>query len=57
MTQKNNNKENKEEINIGYQLVYDEVYLKELRDKAKKNWLNNINVDEYLKEVKGGYED
>jgi len=35
----------------------DEVYLKKLRDKAKNSWLNNINVDEYLKEVKGGYED
>ena len=34
---------------------YDEEYLKELREKAKKSWLGNINPDEWLKEVRGGY--
>ncbi len=35
---------------------YDEEYLKSLRDKAKKAWLGNINPDEWLREVRGGYD-
>jgi signal transduction histidine kinase len=35
---------------------YDENYLKGLREKAKKSWLANINPDEWLKKVRGGYE-
>ena len=31
---------------------YDEVYLKKLREKAKR-WLESINPDEWLKEVRG----
>ncbi|MBU2650902.1 MAG: hypothetical protein KKA81_08200 [Bacteroidetes bacterium] len=41
---------------LDYQPIYDEKYLKSLRDKAKKNWLGNIDPDKWLKEVRGGYE-
>jgi len=40
---------------IDYQPKYDEVYLKQLRDKAKKSWLGNINSDNWLREIRGGY--
>ncbi len=33
---------------------YDEEYLKNLRDKAKKSWLGNINPDEWLKKIREG---
>jgi hypothetical protein len=45
---------NENKINKGEK--YDEEYLKGLRDKAKKSWLADINPDEWLKEVRGGYE-
>jgi hypothetical protein len=35
---------------------YDEEYLKGLREKAKKSWLADINPDQWLKEVRGGYD-
>ena len=35
---------------------YDEEYLKGIREKAKKSWLGDINPDEWLKEVRGGYD-
>jgi hypothetical protein len=35
---------------------YDEEYLKELREKAKKTWLDKIDTEQWLKEVKGGYD-
>lgn len=35
---------------------YDEEYLKGLREKAKKSWLADVNPDEWLKEVRGGYD-
>ncbi len=35
---------------------YDETYLKSLRDKAKKSWLGGINPDNWLKEIRGGYD-
>lgn len=41
---------------IDYQPKYDEQYLKGLRDRAKKNWLGTINPDEWLREIRGGYE-
>jgi len=41
---------------IDYQPKYDEQYLKSLRDKAKKSWLGRINSDNWLKELRGGYE-
>lgn len=41
---------------IDYELKYDEQYLKELRDKAKKSWLSGINPDSWLKEIRGGYD-
>ncbi len=41
---------------VYYQPKYDELYLKALRDKAKKSWLGNINPDTWLNEIRGGYE-
>lgn len=41
---------------IDYQPKYDEEYLKLLREKAKKNWLGNVDVDNWLKEIRGNYE-
>jgi hypothetical protein len=41
---------------INYQPEYDEKYLKSLRDKAKKSWLGSINADEWLKQIRGGYD-
>jgi len=38
---------------VEYQPKYDEVYLKSLRDKAKKSWLGAIDPDKWLKEVRG----
>lgn len=40
---------------IDYEPKYDEEYLKGLRDKAQ-TWLNDINPDEWLKEIRGGYD-
>lgn len=41
---------------VDYQPKYDESYLKGLRDKAKKSWLGGINPEEWLKEIRGGYD-
>lgn len=41
---------------VDYQPKYDEQYLKSLREKAKKNWLGAINPDNWLTEIRGGYE-
>lgn len=41
---------------VDYQPKYDEHYLKALRDKAKKSWLSSIDPDEWLKEIRGGYD-
>ncbi len=41
---------------IDYQPRYDEFYLKELRKKASNNWLRNIDADDWLKEIRGGYD-
>lgn len=41
---------------IGYEPKYDEQYLKTLRAKAKKSWLGNINADNWLTEIRGGYD-
>lgn len=41
---------------VDYQPKYDELYLKALRDKAKKSWLGSINPDTWLKEIRGGYD-
>lgn len=41
---------------IEYQPKYDEDYLKKLRSKAKENWLKSINPDDWLKELRGGYD-
>ena len=37
------------------QLNYDVNYLSNLREKAKKNWLGNIDADIWLKELREGY--
>jgi len=36
---------------------YNEQYLKELRAKAKKNWLGKIDPDKWLKQIRGGYDE
>jgi hypothetical protein len=41
---------------IEYQPKYDERYLAGLRDKAKKSWLGSINPDNWLNEIRGGYD-
>ncbi len=41
---------------IDYHPKYDELYLSNLRNKAKKSWLSNINPDSWLREIRGGYE-
>ena len=41
---------------VDYQPKYDEQYLKGLRDKAKKNWLGTIDPNNWLREIRGGYE-
>lgn len=41
---------------VDYQPKYDEMYLKSLRDKAKKSWLGSIDPDNWLKEIRGGYD-
>jgi hypothetical protein len=41
---------------VDYHPQYDEVYLQSLRDKAKNSWLSNIHPDEWLKEIRGGYD-
>jgi len=41
---------------VDYQPRYDEIYLKTLRDKAKKSWLGGINPDEWLNGIRGGYD-
>lgn len=41
---------------VDYQPKYDEQYLKALRDKAKKSWLGNVNPDNWLREIRGGYD-
>mgnify|MGYP003616278606 FL=1 len=41
---------------VDYQPKYDELYLKGLREKAKKSWLDEIDPDNWLKEIRGGYD-
>lgn len=41
---------------VDFEPKYDEQYLKQLRDKAKKSWLGDINADNWLKEIRGGYD-
>jgi len=41
---------------VDYQPEYNEFYLKSLREKAKKSWLGNINPDNWLTEIRGGYD-
>lgn len=41
---------------VEYQPTYDEKYLQSLRDKAKKSWLGNVDADNWLREIRGGYD-
>lgn len=41
---------------IDYHPIYDENYLTNLRNKAKKSWLSNINANEWLRQIRGSYE-
>ena len=40
---------------VVYQPKYDAQYLKVLRDKAKKSWLDGISPDNWLNEIRGDY--
>ncbi|MEO8761953.1 MAG: hypothetical protein ABI388_10815 [Bacteroidia bacterium] len=40
---------------VEYQPSYDQKYLQDLRNKAKNSWLKNINPDNWLNEIRGGY--
>lgn len=39
---------------VDYFPKYDEAYLKELRNKAKRNWLGGIDADTWLRNIRGG---
>jgi hypothetical protein len=41
---------------VEFEAKYDEKYLKSLREKAKRSWLGAINPDDWLKEIRGGYD-
>ena len=41
---------------VDYQPKYDEAYLRELRSKARNNWSTGFNAEDWLKEVRGGYD-
>jgi hypothetical protein len=41
---------------VHYHPKYDENYLQSLREKAKKSWLGSINPDDWLKQIRGGYD-
>lgn len=41
---------------VDYQPKYDEAYLRTLRDKAKKSWLGSIDPDQWLNDIRGGYD-
>ena len=41
---------------VDFQPQYDEQYLRELRDRAKKSWLGSISPDNWLREIRGGYD-
>lgn len=41
---------------VDFHPEYDENYLKALREKARKSWLGNIDPDEWLREIRGGYD-
>lgn len=41
---------------VDYQPKYDEAYLQTLRDKAKKSWLGSIDPDQWLNDIRGGYD-
>ncbi|MBU3679937.1 MAG: hypothetical protein FGM32_10085 [Candidatus Kapabacteria bacterium] len=40
---------------IDYQPKYDEAYLKSLRDKAMTAWIGEIDPEQWLRDVRGGY--
>lgn len=41
---------------VDYYPTYDESYLKGLREKAKKNWLGEIDPDLWLRNIRGDYD-
>lgn len=41
---------------VDYHPKYDEAYLKELREKAKHSWIGSIDPNNWLKEIRGGYD-
>lgn len=41
---------------VDYHPKYDDVYLKSLREKAKKSWLDKIDPEIWLRDLRGGYD-
>jgi hypothetical protein len=41
---------------IDYHPKYDEGYLNKLRRKAEKSWLRKVNAEDWLKDLRGGYD-
>lgn len=41
---------------VDYDASYNEDYLKQLRDKAKKSWLGSVDPDQWLTELREGYD-
>lgn len=41
---------------VDYYPKYDDLYLNELRAKAKKSWLGDIDADLWLRNIRGGYD-
>ncbi len=41
---------------IDYQPQYDGLYLQELREKAQKSWLGKIDSENWLRNLRGGYD-
>jgi hypothetical protein len=41
---------------VDYEQLYDENYLRSLRERAKKSWLGGIDADLWLKNLRGGYD-
>ena len=41
---------------VDYYPKYDDLYLKGLREKAKKSWLEKIDPEIWLKDLRGGYD-
>src|SRR5690606_11769479 len=41
---------------VDYEARYDDDYLSSLRKKAKESWLGKVDPDQWLREIRGGYD-